>query len=130
MNTLDTDHTHDAAPRVEHPKPTTPISASAAIMALCIKILQRLKPNLRTFTTVVTSSQELVPREASGLVRYLHNPTAAPITLTLVQGVNSNQTPIFSASLAAGAVQNMKLAFNDGLLCVAGAGCVVSGEMT
>jgi len=70
----------------------------------------------------------LTSKEARGVVKFLHNPTANNLTITLVDGSNASQLPEFSSTLAPGESRFVHVVFRTGLYCVAGAGAVIDGE--
>lgn len=63
---------------------------------------------------------------AHGVVRWVHNPTAGAITLTLNDGI-SGAKPLFNASLGAGASQEVWIPFQYEICASNGSSCQIGG---
>lgn len=68
-----------------------------------------------------------VPRDRAGVVRWIHNPTANNLTVTLCVGSDA-APPRFNRVMPAGESLFVYLRFASGLICVSGAGAVIGGE--
>jgi hypothetical protein len=95
--------------------------------------LNRLIPGA-TFELLVVvnaagSALRVTGTDSPGVVRCIHNPTNAAITLTLFDGMPGNSTPaLFSTNLAAGESRPVFLPFSVALFATQGSGARVYGE--
>lgn len=64
---------------------------------------------------------------ASGVVKFVHNPTNAPVTLTLFDGDNRLGLPMFNAQLAPGESRPVWCPFVSDILASSGNSCQITG---
>lgn len=88
------------------------------------KAVQRREQQFRE--VVATNAQRIGPQLTAGVLRSVHNPTAAALLVSISDGSNA-QVLVFSATLPAGAVVPCYQPFKDGLYGVAGAGAILGG---
>jgi hypothetical protein len=128
MNTDVDQRTH-----VEEPaQAITPEAATVAIVAQVLREMRRREGGFSATLSATTGQipQQVVPPEADGVIRQLHNPTAAPITVQLYMAGNTTGNPLVNATLAAGAMTYCYFRFYNGLTCIQGSGAIVSGDIT
>ena len=128
------------APREERRKKTDLDPASAAVVLLhnIFKALQKIYRGNEPFqlgiivnatagSTGFASPARQGLTGGSGVVRFVHNPTAAPVTLTLVDGDNRPGIPMFSAQLAVGETRLVWFPFTSDIMASSGNGCQIAG---
>jgi len=141
--TLDQSQPGQDAPPAAQPDrrkkaPLDPLGASVVLLHGILKMLNRMWRGQEPFQlSIICNSQAgetgfgSPSRQggtgASGIVRFVHNPTAGALTLTLLDGDNRLGTPMFSASLAAGASQLVWLPFTSDIMASSGSNCQIAG---
>lgn len=136
------------APREERRKKTDAIDPLGACVVLLHGILKGISalrrgneffqlsivcnPGVGSTQTGVGSTQINSPSRqgatgGSGVVRFVHNPTAAPVTLTLFDGDTRVGIPMFSAQLTPGESRPVWCPFASDIMASSGTGCQIAG---
>lgn len=114
----------ELAKQLEHARAIATHTQAATVLLAGVHHELRRRP--QSFDLDAVTGKFATPQDARGTVRMVHNPTTAPVLLTMTNG--SSGPPRFNATLAAGESREVYVHFNSGLFCAAGAGCVLGGE--
>ena len=113
-------------------EPVTHEQAQTVFLHAIVKQLARMVPVTFALDVVVDNagtSQRLGGTKQPGVVRCVHNPSAAAVTLTITDGMATSAAPaLFNAQLAAGESREVFLPFGDELVASSGTGCRLYGE--
>jgi len=105
-------------------------AAQTIMLHRIVKLLERDRPGdfaLEVIVNAAGTPQRIGGTNSPGVIHCVHNPTAAPLTLTLTDGV-SGAPPLFSAQLAAGESRHLYVPFTAELVASAGTGARVFGR--